>query len=137
MNESVLEEGLRKGMIEMNEGMKRVLGKIESTRDVSQGGVKSTVMRGFEGMAMVLEKAVKGIGERVAHEMRRKDREERELEERIKWLEERMCMKRAAGQDEERGREGRMQELEKKMAEREEEDKRREESVQALEKKFN
>jgi hypothetical protein len=137
MNESVLEEGLRRGMIEMNEGMKRVLGKIESTRDVSQGGVKSTVMRGFEGMAMVLEKAVKGIGERVAHEMRRKDREERELEERIKWLEERMCMKRAAGQDEERGREGRMQELEKKMAEREEEDKRREESVQALEKKFN
>jgi len=136
MNESVLGEGLRRGMIEMNEGMKRVLGKIESSRDLTYEGVKNSVMRGFEGMAMVLEKAVKGIGERLAEDVRKKDRGERELEERIKWLEDRVCLQRRGGVDEERKREERVQSLEQRTEEREEEDRRREERLHALEKKM-
>jgi hypothetical protein len=136
MNENVLEEGLRKGMIEMNEGMKRVLGKLESSNDVPQGALKSTVMRGFEGMAMVLEKVVKGIGERLAENVRTKDRGERELKERIKWLEDRVCEHRRVRGAEERERERRMQGLEQRLEEREEEDRCREECLQAMEQKL-
>jgi len=115
MNENVLEEGLMKGMIEMNEGMKRVLGKMERNRDMTYEGVKNSVMRGFEGMAMLLERTVKGMGERLAEDVRRKDRGEREIEERIRWLEDRVCTQRRVRVDEEREREERIQGLEQRM----------------------
>ena len=135
MNDNLLEKGLRMGIEEMDEGMKRVLGKVERSRDVSHEDVKSTVLKGLKGMAMVMEKAVKGIGERLAEEVRVKDRVERELEDRIKWLEDLVGIQRRDKEKEEKGREERLQSLEQRMRERDEEDRRRKESMDILEQK--
>jgi hypothetical protein len=56
MNESVIEEGLKKGIVEMGDEMKGLLWKIERSRDNSQEGLKSTVPKGFESMSKVMEK---------------------------------------------------------------------------------
>ncbi len=43
--------------------MKGILWIIERSRDTSQEGLKSTVLKGFEAMLRVVENAVKKIGE--------------------------------------------------------------------------
>jgi hypothetical protein len=43
MNEGVIEEGLKRGIVEMGDEMKGLLWKIERSRDNSQEGLKSTV----------------------------------------------------------------------------------------------
>jgi len=57
MNENVLEEGLKKGMVEMRDEMKGLLWKIERSRDISQEGMMSTVLKGFEAMSKVMVNA--------------------------------------------------------------------------------
>jgi hypothetical protein len=76
------------------------------------------------------------MGERLAEDVRRKDRGEREIEERIRWLEDRVCTQRRVRVDEEREREERIQGLEQRMEERDEEDRKREESMHAQEQKM-
>ena len=93
MNEKVLQEGLERGIVEMGDEMKGVLWKIERSRDISQEGLRSTLLKGFESMSRVMEKAVKNIGERMIKEGRRRDRGDREVEERLCRLEERMADK--------------------------------------------
>jgi hypothetical protein len=83
MNEQVLEEGLRKGVDELRDGLKGLLGKIERSRDMSQEGMKGMVWKGFESMGMMVDKTIRSVGDRLAEEGRRRDRGERELEERI------------------------------------------------------
>jgi hypothetical protein len=61
MNEKVLEEGLNRGIVEMRDEMKDMLWKIERSRDISQEGLKSTVLKGFESMSRVMENAMKGV----------------------------------------------------------------------------
>jgi hypothetical protein len=45
MNGNVLEEGLKRGMVEMGDEMKGMLWKIERSRDMSNEGLKSTVLK--------------------------------------------------------------------------------------------
>jgi hypothetical protein len=71
MNDNVLEEGLRKGMVEMRNEMRSLLWKIERSRDISQEGIKSVVLKGFESMAKVMQNTVRGTGERWIEEGRR------------------------------------------------------------------
>ena len=112
MNESVIEEGLNRGIVEMGDEMKGLLWKIERSRDISQEGLKSTVLKGFESMSRVMEKAMKNIGERMIEEGRRRDRGNREIEERLCRLEERMADKGRERGSEERRREERIQVME-------------------------
>ncbi len=65
MNENVLEEGLKKGMVEMRDEMKGLLWKIERSRDISQEGMKSTVLKGFEAMSKVMVNAMERVGESI------------------------------------------------------------------------
>jgi hypothetical protein len=44
MNENVLEEGLKRVIVDMGDEMRGVLWKIERSRDLSQEGLKSTVL---------------------------------------------------------------------------------------------
>ncbi len=111
----MLEEVLRKGMVEMKDGMKGLLWKIERSRDISQEGIKCIVMKGFEAMSVVIEGAVRKIGERLVEEGRRRDRGERELVERLRLLEEETFSRERARMSAERTREERMQELEKRL----------------------
>jgi hypothetical protein len=69
------------------------LWKIERSRDSSHEGLKSTVLKGFESMSRVMERAMKNIGERMVEERRRRDRGDREIEERLCRLEERIADK--------------------------------------------
>jgi hypothetical protein len=117
MNENVMEEGMKRGMIEMKDEMKGLLWKIERSRDISQEGLKSTVLKGFESMARVMENVLKGVGERLEEEGRRRDRGERELEEMMRMLEERMADKEKNRKSEERKREERMQGIERTLEE--------------------
>ncbi len=73
MNESVMEEVLNRGVVEMENDIKGLLWKIERSRDISQEGLKSTVLKGFESMSKVMERAIKNIGERIVEERRRRD----------------------------------------------------------------
>jgi len=45
MNESVMEEVLNRGVVEMGNDIKGLLWKIERSRDISQEGLKSTVLK--------------------------------------------------------------------------------------------
>jgi len=117
MNKNVMEEGMKRGMIEMKDEMKGLLWKIERSRDISQEGLKSTVFKGFESMARVMENVLKGVGERLVEEGRRRDRGERELEERMRMLEERMADKEKNRKSEERKREERIQGIERTLEE--------------------
>ncbi len=65
MNESVKEEVLKRCMVEMGDDMKGLLWKIERRRDISQEGLKSTVLKGYESISKVMERAIKNIGERM------------------------------------------------------------------------
>jgi hypothetical protein len=89
MSDSVLEEGLRKGVRDMRDQMNVSIWKIERSRDISQEGMKVIVRKGFEAMAGAMEKVMNGVGERMVEEKGRRDRADRALEERIQWLEER------------------------------------------------
>ena len=104
MNEKVLQEGLERGIVEMGDEMKGVLWKIERSRDISQEGLKSTVLKGFESMSRVMENAMKRVGERLVEEGRRRDRVDREIEERVCRLEERLTDKEREQESEERKR---------------------------------
>jgi hypothetical protein len=117
MNDNVLEEGLKRGIVEMGDEMKGVLWKIERSRDISQEGLKSTVLKGFESMSRVMENAMKRIGEKLVEEGRRQDRVDREIEERVCRLEERMTKKERERKSEERRREERIQEMERTLEE--------------------
>ena len=112
MNESVMEEGLKRGIVEMGNEMRGWLWKIERSRDISQEGLKSIVLKGFESMSRVMEKAMKNIEERMVEEGRRRDRGDREIEERLCRLEERMADKGRERGGEERRREEMEQTLE-------------------------
>jgi len=137
MNESVNEEVLKRGIVEMGDEMKGLLWKIERSRDNSQEGLKTTVLKGFESMSRVMEKAMKNIGERMIEEGRRRDRGNREIEERLCRLEERMADKGRERGGEERRREGRIQEMERMLEEGKVSNGRREERLQMLEKRVN
>jgi hypothetical protein len=50
MSESVIEVGLKRGIVEMGYEMNGLLWKIERSRYNSQEGLKSTVLRGFESI---------------------------------------------------------------------------------------
>jgi hypothetical protein len=78
MNEQVLEEGLRKGVDELRDGLKGLLGKIERSRDMSQEGMKGMVWKGFESMGRMVDKTIRSVGDRLVEEGRRRDRGERE-----------------------------------------------------------
>ncbi len=93
MSENVMEEVLKRGVVEMGDDMKGLLWKIERCRDSSQEGLKGTVLRGFESMSKVMERAIINIGERMVEEKRRRDIGDREIEERLCRLEERMANK--------------------------------------------
>ena len=108
MNENVLQEGLERGIVEMGDEMKGVLWKIERSRDISQEGLRSTLLKGFESMSRVMENAMKRVGERLVEEGRRRDRVDRELEERVCRLEERLTDKEREQESEERKREERL-----------------------------
>jgi hypothetical protein len=135
MNESVMEEVLKRCMVEMGDDMKGLLWKIERSRDISQEGLKSTVLKGFESMSKVMERAIKNIGERMVEERRRRDSGDREIEERLCRLEERMADKGIERRGEERRREERIQEMERTMEEGKVTNGRREEQLQMLEKR--
>jgi len=137
MNESVIEEGLKRGSVEMGDEMKGLLWKIERSRDISQEGLKSTVLKGFESMSRVMEKAMKNIGEKVIEEGRRRDRGDKEIEERLCRLEERMADKERERGGEERRREERIREIERILEEGKVSNDRREERLQMLEKRVN
>jgi hypothetical protein len=111
------------------------LRKIERSRDVSQGGIKSTVMKGFDAMSIVIESAVRKIGERLVEEGRRRDRGERELMERLRLLEEEIFSRERVRKKEERTREERIQELEMRLKDVGIEEGKKEERIQELEKK--
>jgi hypothetical protein len=113
------------------------LWKIERSRDNSQEGLKSTLLKGFESMSRVMEKAVKNIGERMIEEGRRRDRGDREVEERLCRLEERMADKGRKRGGEERRREERIQEMERTLEDGKVSNGRREERLQVLEKRVN
>ena len=57
MNESVMEEVLNRGVLEMGNDIKGLLWKIERSRDISQEGLKSTVLKGFDSMLRVMKNA--------------------------------------------------------------------------------
>jgi hypothetical protein len=137
MNKSVIEEGLKRGIVEMGDEMKGLLWKIERSRDNSQEGLKSTVLKGFESMSRVMEKAMKNIGERLIEEGRRRDRGDREVEERLCRLEERMADKGRERGCEERRREERIQGMERTLEDGKVSNVRREERLQMLEKRVN
>ncbi len=61
MRESVLEEGLRKGVRDMRDEMNVLIWKIERSRDISQEGMKVIVRKGFEAMAGAMEKVMNGV----------------------------------------------------------------------------
>jgi hypothetical protein len=42
-------------MVEMRDEMKGVLWKLDGSRNISQGGLKSTVLKGFESLTRVME----------------------------------------------------------------------------------
>jgi hypothetical protein len=111
------------------------LWKIERSRDISQEGLKSTVLKGFESMSKVMERAIKNIGERMVEERRRRDSGDREIEERLCRLEERIADKGIERRGEERRREERIQEMERTMEEGKVSNGRREERLQMLEKR--
>jgi len=135
MDENVMAEVLKRGVVEMGDDMKGLLWKIERSRDISQEGLKSTVLKGFESMSKVMEKAIINIGERMVEEKRRRDIGDREIEERLCRLEERMADKGIERRGEERRREERIQEMERMMEEGKVSNDRREERVQMLEKR--
>jgi hypothetical protein len=137
MNEGVIEEGLRRGIVEMGDEMKGLLWKIERSRDNSQEGLKSTVLKGFESMSRVMEKAMKNIGVKMIEEGRRRDRGDSEIEERLCRLEERMADKGIYRGGEERRREERIQEMERMLEDGKVSNGRREEHLQMLEKRVN
>jgi len=80
MNENLLEEGLKRGMVDMRDEMSVLLWKIERSRDISQEGLKSTVLKGFVAISRAMENAVERVGERLVEEARRRDRGDREIE---------------------------------------------------------
>jgi len=123
--------------VEMGDEMKGLLWKIERSRDISQEGLKSTVLKGFESMSRVMEKAMKNIGEKVIEEGRRRDRGDKEIEERLCRLEERMADKERERGGEERRREERIREIERILEEGKVSNDRREERLQMLEKRVN
>jgi hypothetical protein len=135
MNESVMEEVLKRCMVEMGDDMKGLLWKIERSRDISQEGLKSTVLKGFESMSKVMERAIKNIGERMVEERRRRDIGDREIEERLCRMEERIADKGIERRGEEKRREERIQEMERKMEEGKVSNGKREERLQMLEKR--
>jgi len=135
MDENVMAEVLKRGVVEMGDDMKGLLWKIERSRDISQEGLKSTVLKGFESMSKVMEKAIINIGERMVEEKRRRDIGDREIEERLCRLEERMANKVIERRGEERRIEERIQEMERTMEEGKVSNDRREERVQMLEKR--
>jgi hypothetical protein len=135
MNESVMEEVLKRCMVEMGDDMKGLLWKIERSRDISQEGLKSTVLKGFESMSKVMERAIKNIGERMVEERRRRDIRDREIEERLCRMEERIADKGIERRGEEKRREERIQEMERKMEEGKVSNGKREERLQMLEKR--
>jgi hypothetical protein len=137
MNEKVLQEGLERGIVEMGDEMKGVLWKIERSRDISQEGLKSTVLKGFESMSRVMENAMKRVGERLVEEGRRRDRVDREIEERVCRLEERLTDKEREQESEERKREERLQEMERTLEEGKVSNVKREERLQMLEKRVS
>jgi hypothetical protein len=137
MNESVIKEELKKGIVEMGDEVKELLWKIERSRDNSLEGLKSTVLKGFESMSRVMEKAMKNIGERIIEEGRRRDRGDIEIEERLCRLEERMADKGRERGGEERRRDERIQELERMLEEGKVNNGKIEERLQMLEKRVH
>jgi hypothetical protein len=97
--------------------------------------LKSTVLKGFEAMSKVMERAIKNIGERMVEERRRRDSGDREIEERLSRLEERIADMGIERKGEERRREERIQEMERMMEEGKVSNGRREEQLQMLEKR--
>jgi hypothetical protein len=126
MSDSVLEEGLRKGVRDMRDEMNVLLWKIERSRDISQEGMKGIVRKGFEAMAGAVEKVIYGVGERMVEEQRRRDRADRELEERMQWLEDKNFNEGKVREREDRGREERLQILEQRLEDYEKEKQMRE-----------
>jgi hypothetical protein len=135
MNKTVLEEGMRKGMVEMRDEMKGILWKIERSRDISPEGIKSMVLKVFESMTRVMENAMRRACDKLVEEGRRRDRGEREMDERLNMLEERKVYKERMREVEERKREERMQQVEKTVEVREIAEGKREERMQKLEQK--
>ena len=133
MNENVLDEGLKRGMVEMRDEMNGLLWKIERSRDISQEGLKSTLLKGFVAMSRVMENAVERVGERLVEEARRRDRGERVIEERVCRMEERMVDKERERKSEERRREERIQGMERTLEEGKSGERRREERIQGME----
>jgi hypothetical protein len=129
MRDSVLEEGLRKGVRDMRDEMNVLLWKIERSRDISQEGMKVIVRKGFEAMAGAMEKVMNGVGERMVEEKGRRDRADRALEERMQWLEERNISEGKARGREDRGREERMRILEQRLEDQEKERQVRETAI--------
>jgi hypothetical protein len=129
MRDSVLEEGLRKGVRDMRDEMNVLIWKIERSRDISQEGMKVIVRKGFEAMAGAMEKVMNGVGERMVEEKGRRDRTDRALEERIQWLEERNLSEGKAREREDRGREERMRILEQRLKDQEKERQVRETAI--------
>jgi hypothetical protein len=137
MSEGVIEEGLKRGIVEMGNEMRGLLWKIERSRDNSQEGLKSTVLKGFESMSRVMEKAMKNIGDKVIEEGRRRDRGDRETEERLCRLEERMRDKGRERGGEERRWEERILGMERTLEDGKVSNGRREERLQMLEKRVD
>ncbi len=121
MSDSVLEEGLRKGVRDMRDEMNVLLWKIERSRDISQEGMKVIVRKGFEAMAGAMEKVITGVGERMVEEKRRRDRADRALEERMQWLEDKNFSEGKVREREDRGREERLRILEQRLEDQEKE----------------
>jgi len=137
MNGNVLEEGLKRGIVEMGDEMRGVLWKIERSRDISNEGLKVTVLKGFESMSRVMESAMKRVGERLVEEGRRRDRVVREIEERMCRLEERLIDKERERKSEERRRGERLQEMERTLEEGKVSNGEREERLLMLEKRVS
>ena len=137
MNESVLEVGLKKGMVEMRDEVNSLLWKIERSRDISQEGLKSTVLKGLDSMLRVMENALKRVGERLVEEGRRRDRGDREIEERMCRLEERMADKERERKSEERKREEKIQGMERTLEEGKIGSDKRDERIQMLEQRVS
>jgi len=137
MNENLLEEGLKRGMVDMRDEMSVLLWKIERSRDISQEGLKSTVLKGFVAISRAMENAVERVGERLVEEARRRDRGDREIEERVCRLEERMGDKEREQKSEVRRKEERIQAMERTLEEGKIGVDKREERLQMLEQQLN
>jgi hypothetical protein len=137
MNENVLEEGLKRGMVDMRDEMSVLLWKIERSRDITQESLKSTVLKGFVAISRAMENAVEKVGVRLVEEARRRDRADREIEERMCRMEERMAGHEREQKSEVWRKEERIQGMERTLEEEKIGVDKREERLQILERQLS